>query len=376
MTINELINELKGKEVTCKKLGEICSIEKGEQLNKSLLAKDGNNSAYPYPVYNGGTYPSGYWKNFNVPDNTIIISQGGCSAGYVNWIKEKFWAGAHCFYLKNSQIDYRYLYFYLKFNQDKLYEMQEGAGIPGLSKQNLYNLDIYFPSLPYQQQIVKILDDFTELEAELEARKKQYDYWLNYLLIPTTWRKLNSNQLIKSKKISEIATTQRGRIIAKNILVDYDNSNFPVYSSKTLNNGILGYLNSYDFNGNYISWTTDGENAGDVFYHSDEKFNITNVCGLIKLNSKEINLKFLYYYLKINLKKYVNRLNPIPKMMSNVLENIKIDFPSISVQQLIVSILTPLDSLSQNPQDGIPAEIKLRKEQYQYYLKQLLNFNI
>ena len=138
----------------------------------------------------------------------------------------------------------------------------------------------------------------------------------------------------------------------------------------------MGYLNSYDFNGNYISWTTDGENAGDVFYHSDEKFNITNVCGLIKLNSKEINLKFLYYYLKINLKKYVNRLNPIPKMMSNVLENIKIDFPSISVQQLIVSILTPLDSLSQNPQDGIPAEIKLRKEQYQYYLKQLLNFNI
>ena len=60
MTINELIKELKGKEVTCKKLGEICSIEKGEQLNKSLLAKDGNNSAYPYPVYNGGTDSSGY----------------------------------------------------------------------------------------------------------------------------------------------------------------------------------------------------------------------------------------------------------------------------------------------------------------------------
>ena len=159
------------------------------------------------------------------------------------------------------------------------------------------------------------------------------------------------------------------------MLKEFNNFNFPVYSSKTLNNGILGYLDSYDYDGTYITWTTDGEKAGEVFYHQNEKFNVTNVCGLIKLNSKEVNLKFLYYWLKVNLKNYVNRSNPIPKMMSNVLENVKVSIPPTIIQQKVVNILTPLDLLSQNSEDGIPAEIKLRKDQYHYYLKQLLCFN-
>ncbi|MBO6072824.1 restriction endonuclease subunit S [bacterium] len=76
----------------------------------------------------------------------------------------------------------KYFYYFLFSIQTKIYSLSSGGGSPTISYKDLYNLDIYFPSLPYQQQIVKILDEFTELEAELEARKIQYKFWQQYLL--------------------------------------------------------------------------------------------------------------------------------------------------------------------------------------------------
>ena len=90
--IEDLINELCPDGVKYKKLGELITIEKGKQLNKTLLSNDGE-----YPVINGGIMPSGYWNEYNYTENLITISQGGASAGYVNFIDTKFCAGAHCY---------------------------------------------------------------------------------------------------------------------------------------------------------------------------------------------------------------------------------------------------------------------------------------
>ena len=164
--LSELIAELCPNGVEYKKLGEIVEINKGEQLNKQILLESGN-----YPVINGGVNPSGYWDKYNKEANLITISQGGASAGYVNWQRTRFWAGAHCFVLENPRdfILYRYLYFVVKKNESALMGSQIGAGIPSLSAKTVSDLPIPLPPLEIQREVVEILDKFAQLTAELTA---------------------------------------------------------------------------------------------------------------------------------------------------------------------------------------------------------------
>lgn len=177
-----LIAEFCPNSVELKKFGEVVSISKGVQLNKTNMKSAGS-----FPVINGGINPSGYIEKYNQDENTITISQGGASAGYVNWISTKFWAGAHCYIIKpfDNVID-RYIFHFLKSQEKNLQECQYGAGIPALSKSTVENLKIPVPPLPVQAEIVRILDTFTslisELESEIAARQKQYEYYRDRLL--------------------------------------------------------------------------------------------------------------------------------------------------------------------------------------------------
>ena len=89
---------------------------------------------------------------------------------------------------------------------------------------------------------------------------------------------------VEWKALGEVATLCRGRVMSKTYLVD-NIGIYPVYSSQTADNGIIGNINTFDFDGEYLSWTTDGANAGTVF-HRIGKFSITNVCGLIITRDK------------------------------------------------------------------------------------------
>lgn len=141
-----------------------------------------------FPVINGGINPSGYIEQFNEDANTITISQGGASAGYVNYITSKFWAGAHCFVIKpdEQKVNKRYLYNFLKNEEYGLQNTQQGAGIPSVNRETINSLTIPLPPLPVQEEIVRILDSMTalqdNLEAELAERRKQYEYYRNKLL--------------------------------------------------------------------------------------------------------------------------------------------------------------------------------------------------
>jgi len=183
MKSNFMDKLLDGVEVEWKTLGEVAELKKGKQLNKELLSENGL-----YPAYNGGVSYSGFTDNFNFNENTIIISQGGASAGYVNFITTKFYANAHCYVVlpKKTMIKNRYLYHFLKLNQEKLTNKQHGAGIPALKPSEVLDIQIPIPPLHVQEEIVRILDTFTELTAELKAeltaRKKQYEYYRNKLL--------------------------------------------------------------------------------------------------------------------------------------------------------------------------------------------------
>ena len=169
-----------------KALGEVADVDKGVQFNKKNMFESGS-----YPVINGGVSPSGYIEQYNQDEETITVSQGGASAGYVNWQLVKFWAGAHCYVVKpKDSILNRFLFYCVKNEERTLQESQYGAGIPALAKSTLNDLLLPVPPLEFQRAIVEQLDAFDALcndlcaglPAEIDARRKEYEYYRDKLL--------------------------------------------------------------------------------------------------------------------------------------------------------------------------------------------------
>ena len=178
---------------------------------------------------------------------------------------------------------------------------------------------------------------------------------------------------VEKVKIGQIFKISRGVVISKE-QIENDKGEYPVYSSQTERNGELGRISTYMYDGKYLTWTTDGANAGKIFYR-DGKFNITNVCGLLDLQDKEkYNLQYLYYMLDKVSQKYVNKGMGNAKLMSNVMSEIEIDVPKREMQDLIVSVLNSFKKYLDEIYGLLPQEIKKRQEQYNYYRDVLLNF--
>lgn len=178
---------LEGESVEWRTLGEVCELRKGKQLNKTALTETGL-----YPAYNGGINPSGFTDSYNYDADTIIISQGGASAGFVNFVTTPFYANAHCYVvLPNTEIVLnKFVYYILKKEQDNLMGKQLGAGIPALKASDVLTLTIPIPPMRVQRRIVEVLDQLTELhdelieklESEMEGRRRQYAYYREKLL--------------------------------------------------------------------------------------------------------------------------------------------------------------------------------------------------
>ena len=148
-------------------LKNICIIRKGQQLNKENMSLLGN-----YYVLNGGSELSGYTNNFNVQENTITISEGGNSCGFVNFNFEKFWAGGHCYILDNisQDVNIYYLYHLLKHNQERIMHLRVGSGLPNIQKKSLENFELSIHNLQSQHYIYKILNSL-DSKIDLEINK-------------------------------------------------------------------------------------------------------------------------------------------------------------------------------------------------------------
>jgi type I restriction enzyme S subunit len=145
----------------------------------------------------------------------------------------------------------------------------------------------------------------------------------------------------KTRTIRDLCFIGRGRVISQQELES--NGDYPVYSSQTIDNGEMGRISTFNFDGEYVTWTTDGANAGTVFYRNG-KFNCTNVCGTL-LSKGEINTRFLSYRLSTIAKKHVSYIGN-PKLMNNILANIPIFFPvDIREQLKIAEILSNIDTV-------------------------------
>ena len=158
-----LFKNIKGDVST---LSEICDIVKGKQINGEYLTESGE-----YYVMNGGTEPSGYYSDYNVDANTISISEGGNSCGYVQFNTSPFWSGGHCYSIQNiaDNIDNLYLYHYLKSKEDAIMKLRIGSGLPNIQKKDLAMFKIEIPTIKQQKTISTFLSSL-ERKAEIEER--------------------------------------------------------------------------------------------------------------------------------------------------------------------------------------------------------------
>ena len=136
-------------------LKDICIIEKGKQVNSEFLLDTGK-----YYMLNGGILPSGYLDDYNTEENTITISEGGNSCGFVKYNKEKFWGGGHCYKILNSKINNVYLYQLLKYNENKIMDLRVGSGLPNIQKKDLENFKFEIHNDINQKKIANYLNNF------------------------------------------------------------------------------------------------------------------------------------------------------------------------------------------------------------------------
>lgn len=160
-------------------LKAIASIDKGHQINGLSLAKTGT-----YYYLNGGITPSGYVDDYNTSENTIAISEGGNSCGFVSYNTQKFWSGGHCYTLKikSTQCRSKFLFFYLKYREKDIMQLRVGSGLPNIQKKSLENFVVPLPTFEKQCYIERILESITAKKEIETALLGQFQSQKKFLL--------------------------------------------------------------------------------------------------------------------------------------------------------------------------------------------------
>lgn len=222
------------------------------------------------------------------------------------------------------------------------FSMGQGHSVVHIYSSQLEMLKLPLPPLEEQEKIAEILltcDKAIRLTTQIITQLKQRNQGLSQQLLTGEKRVKGFEKSIwKSFSISEICKIGRGRVISAKYISE-NKGIYPVYSSQTQNEGVFGKINTYDFEGEYITWTTDGVNAGTVSFR-EGKFNCTNVCGTLKvIDVNNFSHKFLAYKLATIAFQYVSYTLANPKLMNNTMGDIIIDLPEIDEQNAIAQIL-------------------------------------
>ncbi|GAA9587944.1 restriction endonuclease subunit S [Helicobacter pylori] len=389
--IERLLQTLAPKGVEFRKLGEVCDFQKGKSITKKAVTLG------KVPVISGGRQPAYYHNEANRSGETIAISSSGVYAGYVSyWDIPVFLADSFSVSPKQKTLMPKYLFHYLTTQQDAIHATKSTGGIPHVYSKDLQNFLIPIPPLEIQQEIVKILDAFTELNTELntelKARKKQYQYYQNMLL---DFDNINSNH--KDAKMSAKTYPKRLQTLLQTLApkgVEFrklgevceilDNRRIPIAKNKRNPgiypyygaNGIQDYIDSYIFDGDFVLVGEDGsvinKDNTPVVNWASGKIWVNNHAHVLQTKN-ELKLKFLYFYLQTIDVSYCVAGTP-PKINQENLKKITIPIPPLEIQQEIVKILDQFSILTTDLLAGIPAEIEARKKQYEYYREKLLTF--
>lgn len=403
--LKRLIEELCPNGVKNKKLGEVCDFVNGFAFRSSLFREDGEKIIRITNI-NGRTvdiddvkyfYKEDYktdLEQFSIKNGDILIAMSGATTGKIgcynyddiSYLNQRIGK----FKPHSGILSRRYLYHVLLANTGTLYVLAGGGAQPNLSSTKLMEtFEIPVPPFVVQEEIANILDRFAEyaaeLQAELQARQEQYEYYRNKLL---TFNKIWGQGVIWMK-MSELGTFIRGNGLQKK---DFTESGIPC----------IHYGQIYTHYGTFATKTKSYVNSetakkckkahyGDLVFATVSE-NIDDVCKCVAwLGDEEIcisgdslafshdqNPKYIaYYFQTYAFAKYKRSRvtgTKVIRLHQSQLEQFEIPIPPLTEQERIVSILDKFEALVSDLVQGLPAEIAAVKEQYEYYRNKLLSF--
>ena len=377
--LDELIKELCPNGVEYKELGEIAKVTIGEFVHKDKQSENAE-----YPVFNGGISNTGYYNDYNEEKDKIIMSARGANAGYINRVFVNYWAGNSCYTINTNDeiMNWNFLYYVLKNKEKNILSKQQTASIPSISKKQVEGILVPIPPLEVQEEIVRILDNYTKsveelkekLNKELIARKKQYSWYRDYLL-----KFENKVEIVTLGDISEYSKdkidikelSSENYIGIENMLQD---AKGVIKSSCLLTEGrctkffegdiLIGNIRPY-LKKIWLSDRVGGANT-DVL--------------VIKKSIESIDNKYLFFVLSSEkFFSYVMRsvkAGKMPRGNKEMIMKYQFPLPPLEVQKRIVEVLDNFEKICNDLNIGLPAEIEARQKQYEFYRNYLLTFKI
>lgn len=390
--LNDLINKLCPDGVPYKKLGDIVDILD----SKRKPVKRGSRVSGKYPYY-GANGVQDYINDYLFDGEFLLVGEDGSvitdkGTPILNWANGKIWVNNHAHVLQ-EKANKQYMLRYIKYALEcKNIAMLIHGAIPKLNQQTLKSIEIPVPPLPVQSEIVRILDAFTELEAELEAeladRIEQYEYYRDYLLDKKNLEAMDGKP-VETKRLDEVFNLKNGYTPSKNNAEYWKNGDVNWFrmddirtNGRILNDSIQkvsmdGIKGGKLFEADSLIVSTSatiGEHALiTVPFMCNQRF----ACLTRKPDYKPLlDMKFMFYYAS-KLDKYcLKNINQggFASVSMPAFKEFPIPLPSLATQERIVDILDRFDTLTTSLTDGIPAEIAMRREQYEYCRSRILDF--
>ena len=363
--------------VEYKKLGEVCTFNRG----RTITAKDAVEGEIP--VIAGGQTPSYYHNESNRTGESITVAGSGAYAGFISYWDQPIFVSDAFTVDPSSLLIHKYLYHWLKRNQEKVFATQKGAGVPHVHGKDIANFLIPIPSLSEQQRIVDILDTFTSsidnLKQQIAQRRKQYEYYRDQLLDLEgkeekdihSWGEFA--EMIKGNGVQKVDFVEDGIgcIHYGQIYTHY--GSFTYTTNKFVSKEV--FEKARKASKGDIIMTDTSENVEDicksVAYLGEDDIAVSNHALIIKHHQ---NPKFLSYSTLtksfFNQKRKVVVGVKVSGIKPEHLAQIKIYLPSLDEQQRIVSILDTFEASVAN----LETQLALREKQYEYYRNKLLTF--
>lgn len=394
----KLIEMIQTAPVEWKPLGGengIAIIKTGQAVSKQKIS----NNIGSYPVINSGKEPLGYIDEWNTENDPIGITTRGAGVGSITWQEGRYFRGNlnYAVTIKNrTELDVRFLYHILLEFEQEIHALCTFTGIPALNASNLKKLLIPIPPLETQQKIVKILDKFTELEAELALRKRQYRYYRDFLLdfdnqigggIADGYKGRLKDVVWKT--LGEVFDLKNGYTPSKSNKEYWENGSIPWFrmedireNGRILDNSLKHISKSAVKGGKLFpaksimmsTTATIGEHALiKVNYISNQQLTNFTIKDEFK-DALDINFAFYYFFIIAEQSKKLINTSSLPIISMKELKKLKIPIPPLPEQEKIAAILDKFDTLTHSISEGLPHEIALRRKQYEYYREQLLAF--
>ena len=380
--LDELIKELCPNGVEYKELGEIVKSQRGKTITKELI-KDGD-----IPVISGGQKPAYYHNESNRKGEVITVAGSGAYAGFVMyWDKPIFVSDAFSIECDKSYLNIKYIYYFLQNNQMKIHSLKKGGGVPHVYFKDMQKFLVPVPPLEVQNEIVRILDNFTaltaELTAELTVRKKQYSWYRDYLL-----KFENKVEIVKLKDIAtemyrgngikreEVRETGIPCVRYGEIYTEYGIA-FEKTKSYTDENLITNkkYIDYGD-----ILFAITGESVEEIgkstAYIGKEKCLVGGDILVMKHKQDPVYLSYVLSTENAQKQKSKGKIkSKVVHTNATDIGEIEIPLPPLEVQKRIVEVLDNFEKICNDLNIGLPAEIEARQKQYEFYRNFLLTFN-